>query len=89
MLPYKKYRSAGYSWKPRQFERQFLNREADYEIGDYYWYWSRPCEIEVMDIEREQEYWEQDNVRYIIKNNIDVQFRQWYITSWINERRNY
>ena len=84
MLPYKKYRSAGYSWKPRQFERQFLNREADYEIGDYYWYWSRPCEIEVMDIEREQEYWEQDNVRYAIKNNIDIQFRQWYITSWTN-----
>ncbi len=64
MLPYKKYRSAGYSWRPRQFERQFLNREADYEVGDYYWYWFRPCEIEVMDIEREQEYWEQDNVRY-------------------------
>ena len=81
MLPYKKYRSAGYSWKPRQFERQFLNREADYEIGDY---WSRSCEIEVMDIEREQEYWEQDNVRYAIKNNIDIQFRQWYITSWTN-----
>ena len=63
MIPYKKY-SSGYPLKPRRFVRQLLKREADYEVGDYYSYWFRPCEIEVMDDEREQAHRERDNVRH-------------------------
>lgn len=44
--------------------RQHLKEEQALEEGDFYWYWYRLDPSNVMDEEKEQEYWEQENVEY-------------------------